>query len=360
MSTISFNRKNRVLTTAASYIIILVTIQKSPKLSTRMQFVCMHGTLRCRKHARIARKENAMKQFDFTSHDGKKIALYVWDEVSSPKAVVKIAHGMVEYSARYDDFARYLNSRGYIVVMNDHRGHGLTAAPDSLGYEDGDMWTNNVNDQLTVLDYCREKYNLPLFMMGHSYGSFVTQAVVEAHPDVKGFVLCGSNFMKGASYTVCKWVARNMCKHKGGRYPAQMIVDLSFQPYDKHFKGEGANAWLNRDKSEVDKYNADPFCSYICSANFYRTFMEGIAKLYKKEYYRGIDTTKPILLVAGSDDPVGNYGKGVKKLAKWYSDTANVNDVETILYPGARHEILNETCKKQVYADIAEWLDEHM
>ena len=300
------------------------------------------------------------KQTDYVSHDGKKIALYVWDEVANPKAVIKIAHGMVEHSARYDDFAKFLNAHGYIVVMNDHRGHGKTAEKDSLGYEDGDMWTNNVKDQLSVLNYCKEKYRLPLFMAGHSYGSFVTQAVVEEHPDVKGFVLFGSNFIKGAAYTACKLIARNMCSNKGPRYTAQLIADLSFKPYDKHFKGEGTNAWLNRDKAEVDKYNADPFCTYTCSANFYRTFMEGISKLYKKEYYGGIDVTKPILLVAGDEDPVGNYGKGVKKLGKWYKETVGVNDVEVKLYPEARHEILNETCKAQVYEDVVDWLDKHL
>lgn len=301
-----------------------------------------------------------MKRTQFTSHDGKNIALYVWDEVAAPKAVVKIAHGMVEHSARYDDFANYLNSRGYIVVMNDHRGHGHTADEGSLGYEDGDMFTNNVNDQLTLLRYCAETYKLPVFMMGHSYGSFVTQAVVERHPDVQGFVLVGSNYIKGAAYGICKIVARNMCRTKGGKHEAKFIADLSFKPYDKHFKGEGLNAWLNRDRAEVDKYNNDPFCTYTCSANFYRTFMEGISKLYKKANYSQIDVTKPILLVAGSEDPVGNYGKGVKKLAKFYRDTVKVNDVTDILYDGARHEILNEINKADVYADIADWLDKHM
>lgn len=301
-----------------------------------------------------------MKQTDFASHDGKRIALYTWDDVVEPKAVVKIAHGMVEHSARYDDFAKFLNSRGYIVVMNDHRGHGLTAEEGGLGYEDGDMFTNNVNDQLTLINYCREKYNLPVFMMGHSYGSFVTQAVVEQHPDVKGFVLVGSNYIRGVAYSVCKTVARSMCRNKGPRHEAVFIADLSFKPYDKHFKGEGTNAWLNRDKAEVEKYNRDPFCTYVCSANFYRTFMEGISNLYKKQYYQAIDVTKPILLVAGSEDPVGNYGKGVKKLAKFYENTVGVTDVTTCLYDGARHEILNEINKNDVYADIADWLDKHM
>ena len=296
-----------------------------------------------------------MKHSRFVSHDGREVELYVWDEVKSPKGLVKIAHGMVEHSARYDDFAKFLNSRGYIVVMNDHRGHGLTAEADSYGFEDGDMWTNNVGDQIAILNYCKEKYNLPMIMMGHSYGSFITQAVIEENPDVKGYILCGSNMMKGAQYKVCNMVAKSMCRNKGARYPAQMIVNLSFKPYEKRFAGK--NAWLNRDEEEVKKYNEDPMCGYVCSANFYRTFMCGIAKLYKKEYYGRIDVDKPILLIAGDNDPVGVYGKGVGKLEKFYLNTVKVNDVTKRLYVGARHEILNETCKQEVYADVADWLD---
>ena len=236
-----------------------------------------------------------MKLSRFTSHDGREIQLYVWDDVKNPKAVVKIAHGMAEHSARYDDFAQFLNSRGYVVVMNDHRGHGLTAAKDSLGYEEGDMWTNNVRDQLAVLDYCREKYKLPLIMMGHSYGSFITQAVIEEHPDVTGFVLCGSNYMKDISFTLCRMIAKSMCRHKGGRYPAQLIVNLSFKMYEKKFSG--TNAWLNTDEAEVKKYNDDPMNGFVCSANFYRTFMNGISHLYKKEYYSQINAEKPFINV---------------------------------------------------------------
>lgn len=299
-----------------------------------------------------------MKLSRFTSHDGKEIQLYVWDDVAKPKAVVKIAHGMAEHSARYNDFAEYLNKRGYIVVMNDHRGHGLSAAKDSLGYEEGDMFSNNVRDQLAILDYCREKYGLPLYMMGHSYGSFVTQAVAEQRPEVNGYILCGSNYIKGASFTLCGIVARYMCRHKGGRYPAELIVNLSFKSYEKKF--DGPNSWLNRDEAEVAKYNADEMCNFTCSANFYRSFMSGISRLYAKESYGDLDTDAPFLLIAGSDDPVGNYGKGVKKLARFYSDKAGVKDVTTRLYEGARHEILNEVNKEEVYSDVADWLDKHL
>lgn len=300
--------------------------------------------------------KEGMKHFKFTSHDGRNVEMYVWADVKEPKAVVKIAHGMAEHSARYDDFAKYLNSLGYIVVMNDHRGHGLTAEEDSFGFEDGDMWTNNVLDQIAIINYCKEKYNLPVIMMGHSYGSFVTQAVIEEYPDVAGYILCGSNYIKGIKYEVCRIVAKHMCKHKGGRYPAQLIVDLSFKTYEKKFPG--VSAWLNRDEAEVKKYNDDEMCGFTCSANFYRSFMNGISKLYKKEYYSRIDVDKPLLIISGSDDPVGEYSKGVNKLEKFYVNKVGVKNVSKHLYEGARHEILNETCKQQVYADIANWLEQ--
>lgn len=297
-----------------------------------------------------------MKLSQFTSHDGRTVQLYVWDEVKRPRGVVKIAHGMAEHSARYDDFANYLNANGYVVVMNDNRGHGQTAQKDSLGYEEGDMFANDVGDQLAILEHCRSQYALPLFQMGHSYGSFVTQAVIERHPDVDGFILCGSNYIKGASFTACGVIARQTCRHKGGRYPAELIVKLSFKSYEKRFGGN--NSWLNRDESEVAKYNSDALCGFTCSANFYRSFMAGISKLYTREQASLINTDLPLLIVAGGDDPVGNYGKGVRKLEKFYTQ-AGVKDLTTHLYDGARHEILNETNKAEVYRDVLDWLNAH-
>lgn len=296
-----------------------------------------------------------MKTSKFVSHDGKEVELYVWDEVSNAKGVVKIAHGMAEHSARYDDFAKFLNSRGYVVVMNDHRGHGLSTTPDSYGYAEGDMWDNNVKDQLAVLDFCKQKYDLPLIMMGHSYGSFITQAVVECHPDVVGYVLCGSDYLKGASYTLCGLIAKAMCRNKGPRYPAQLLAKLSFGMYEKKIPGK--NNWLNRDEEEVKKYNEDPMCGFVCSAGFYRSFMNGAKQLYKTDNVKCINVYQPILIISGTNDPVGEYSKGVNKLIKFYNK-AGVQDLESHLYQDARHEILNEPqIKSQVYNDVANFCD---
>ena len=296
-----------------------------------------------------------MKRQKF-SNNNKQLELYIWDEVENPKGVLKITHGMAEHSGRYDDFAGFLNSNGYIVVMNDLRGHGYTSDADSLGYEEGDMYSNNVADQLAIIEYCNNIYKLPLFFMGHSYGSFITQRVIQHNPNVKGFILSGSNYIKGLQYSLCRIIAKNMCKRKGGSYPAELIAKMSFSQYDKKFEGTGN--WLSSDRQQVEKYNDDSMCGFICSANFYRTFMEGIRVLYdKKQFDMGV-ADKPLLIFSGDHDPVGEFGKGVRKLYEFYIKLGFSN-VSLQLYPNGRHEMLNEVNKEEVYNDVLKWLEEY-
>ncbi len=294
-----------------------------------------------------------MKRENFVSFDGKQLALYVWDDVVSAKAVVKIAHGMAEHCGRYDHFAQFLNRNGYIVVANDHRGHGATS-PDSLGYQDGDMFANNVGDQLVLIEHCASRFNLPVIMFGHSYGSFITQAVINANPSVAGYVLSGSNYMKDFTFSLCKSLAKGMMKKHGGNYPAKLLADMSFGMYEKKIPGK--NNWLSRDEKQVEAYNQDEWCGFVCSANFYYTFMDGIGKLYKPNLRQSMALDKPLLIISGDNDPVGNYGKGVKKLASYYK-RMKVKDITTILYLDARHEVLNEINFDKVYDDVVNWLD---
>lgn len=291
----------------------------------------------------------------FDTFDGKKIALYVWNKVNAPKAVVKIAHGMAEHSARYNHFAFFLNSCGYVVVMNDERGHGKSCDEKSYGYEEGDMFANNVQDQLDILKWCKKEWKLPVFMMGHSYGSFLTQSVMEQNPpEADGYILSGSNYIKGITYSACGFLAKRMAKKHGGAFPAKTIANMSFGMYEK--KIPGLNNWLNRDGEEVKKYNEDPACGFVCSAGFYSSFMDGIKHLYDKEYYTKIDVEKPLLIISGSADPVGEYSKGVEKLFKFYTEKVGIKSIEKHLYVGARHEVLNEINKEEVYSDVVGWL----
>ncbi len=290
----------------------------------------------------------------YKSHDNTELALYTW-EAPKATAVVKICHGMAEHSARYDEFAQYLNSLGYTVVANDHRGHGKSCESDSLGYSEGDMFVLNALDQISLVQYCQEKYKLPVVLFGHSYGSFITQYVMQQDCPADAFVLSGSSYLAGISISLGGLIAKSMCRHKGGRHPAKMIADMTFGAYEK--KTPGKNNWLSRDPDTVTAYNSDPMCGFVCSANFYRSFMGGIAVLYKKNRYV-LTADKPLLIISGEQDPVGEYGKGVKKLETFYTKTVGLSQVTTKLYEGARHELLNETNKAEAMSYIGQWLAE--
>lgn len=296
-----------------------------------------------------------MKKEQFSTHDNKQVTLYEFNNVTNPKGVVQIAHGMAEHSNRYIHFANYLNSKGYIVVMNDLRAHGNSISEDSLGYEAGDIWENNINDQLAINKHCAAKYKLPLIMMGHSYGSFLTQRLLEISDIPVAFILSGSCYMNTPIVSIGKMIAKNMCRNHGGRYPAQLLANMTFNSYDKHFN-EGKNAWLSRDKSIVDSYNNDKMCGYVCSANFYRSFFTGLKTIYKKSELAKINLDKPVFIFSGSDDPVGNYSKGVIKLSKMYKKL-KLKSVTTTLFDNGRHEMLNETNKQEVYEAVLAFIN---
>lgn len=298
-----------------------------------------------------------MKISTFTATDGKEVALYTWDNVPEPRLVLQIVHGMCEHSARYDHFAKFCNANGVVVVMNDLRGHGKTATPETYGYEEGDMWNNNVNDQILLSAHLVEKYKLPLVILGHSYGSFIGQRLVELDKHACAYILSGTEYMKSLLYFVGGIIARGESKKKGGELPCQIMADMSFKSYEKKFPGK--NSWLSVNSENVAKYNEDEACGYVASNNFYATFMTGIADLYTKQAKAEIDLEKPIYIFAGSKDPVGNYGKGIVKLFNWYKKVG-VNSVSFKLYEGYRHEMLNETINDKVYDDVLKYLKKFM
>lgn len=294
-----------------------------------------------------------MEIVDFSGNGGKTLALYLWEKVENPKVVLQIVHGMCEHMARYDEFALFLNKAGVIVAGNDQRGHGKSTTAENYGYEEGDMWENNVYDQKLLSAYLKEKYNLPLIILGHSYGSFLTQRQAEINPLPHAFILSGSNFMKGLLFTAGAVISKMQCKLKGGKAGGKLMSNMSFKSYEKKFPG--VNNWLSKNEENVKNYNEDEACGYLASNNFYYTFMKGIKKLYLNEEGAKINRDKPFYIFAGQDDPVGEYGKGVTKLYDWYKKIG-VKRVEIKLYEGLRHETLNEKCN-EVYEDTLKFIE---
>ena len=274
----------------------------------------------------------------FTSFDKKEIYVREWTKVADPVGVIQIAHGMNEYTGRYEAFAGYFNSLGYIVVGDDHRGHGETDE-GTLGYCEGDMFGDTVKDMAAIAKFYREKYaGLKYVLFGFSYGSFLTQAFVRKYARfLDGAVIAGSSRQRGAAVSAGRLCAEAGCALKGKDAPAKFVNQTVFGGYQKKFS-EGE--WLSTDQENNARYHADPYCEFVCSNNFFASFFKGLSGLYKKNG-EGAPADLPILLISGKDDPVGDMGKGVERLAKYYKEIG-VRDLSMHLIENSRHEFLNE------------------
>ena len=296
-----------------------------------------------------------MKEFTLSTFDNSEIACYLWDDVAKPIAVVQIAHGMGEHCGRYNDFAEFLNKNGFMVIAEDHRGHGKTSGYDNRGIVEGDSYNDTVSDMIALTNYVEKKYKLPVVLFGHSYGSFLSQAYIERNGDrIMGAILSGSAYMNTAQVAFGRVVAKLQQAFFGGKKPAKLIAKLSFGAYDKQFKTENQPfAWLTRDKEVVKKYLEDEFCggAYTMSIGFQKSFFCGLKTVYTDEALNSIPKTLPVLLASGDKDPVGGNGALVSKLYEEYK-ARGLTDLAIKLYPEARHEILNELNKDEVYADF--------
>ncbi|MBR7186061.1 MAG: alpha/beta hydrolase [Clostridia bacterium] len=290
----------------------------------------------------------------FTSFDGKEIYVHEWLEAEKPKGVVQILHGMAEHAKRYDAFAHYLNANGFIVVADDHRGHGKTD-PESLGYAPGNMFADTVKDAAHITDHYKKEYpELPFFLMGFSYGSFLAQSYIAKYGEkLSAAIIAGSSHKKDLEVYLGSFVSGMGCMFSA-RKPAKLIEKLSFGAYEKKFEDR---EWLSVDGENNSAYREDTFSGFTCSNRFYSDFFKGLRSLYTKEYIAKLPKDLPILLASGQSDPVGNMGKGVKKLYEFYTDKAGMEDVSMVLFENSRHEFLNEkTGRETKWGTLLEFL----
>lgn len=279
------------------------------------------------------------------------------------KGIVQIAHGMAETAERYERFALSLAAEGFLVYAHDHRGHGKTAGElKNVGYladKEGFEWLVRDMHHLTVI--IRKKYpSLPLFLMGHSMGSFAAQRyAMEYGRELKGLLLSGSNGNQGIMLKAGSLIAATEVKKLGRRTQSEKMNKLLFGGFNKLFYPSRTDFdWLSRDEEEVDKYISDPYCGGVFTSGFYHDFIKGLMVIEKKKNRRKIPKDLPMLIVSGDRDPVGKCGKGVKNLYRIYKNTG-VEDITLKLYPEARHELLNELNREEVTKDIIAWLKQH-
>ena len=298
-----------------------------------------------------------------TASDGIPLHTHRWLPEGPPKAVVQVAHGMAEHAARYERLAQALTEAGYAVYAGDHRGHGQTASAADHGYfADRDGWATVVEDVRAVTRFAQDEHpGLPVFLLGHSMGSFLARAyVIEDSRDLAGLVLSGTAGDPGLLGKVGAGVAATEARVRGRRHVSALLDKLTFGQYNAAFKPNRTDFdWLSRDDAEVDSYVADPLCGNTFTSGFFADLLGGLAGINDRRRVAHVRRDLPILLVAGDKDPVGDNGKGVRAVREQYA-SVGVADVTCTLYPGARHEIFNETNRDEVTADVIAWLDAHL
>lgn len=305
-----------------------------------------------------------VSSFTFQTNDGIEVYAKKWITEEKPRAIVQIAHGMAEHIERYDEFARMLVSHNIFVYGNDHRGHGQTACLNNVsGYFCDEQGFETVVHDMTILTDIIEKENpdIPIFIFGHSMGSFLTRRYIQLHGKrLAGVILCGTGGNPGFIGRIGRLIARHEMKKHGRTTPSPKLNSLVFGNYNKAFRPNRTEFdWLSRDEREVDKYVEDPFCGGIFTTGFFNDLLEGLELIHNPENVQLIPTDLPIFFISGSHDPVGNHTKGVLQAFKAYKQ-AKIQDITYKLYENARHELLNEINKTEVYHDVHEWIQSHL
>jgi alpha-beta hydrolase superfamily lysophospholipase len=299
--------------------------------------------------------------FSFQTVDGATLYVRGW-VVDKPKAIVQILHGMAEHGGRYARLAQALATAGYSTYAHDHRGHGLSIPEGSPpGHKaDSDGWNRIVEDAHGVnREIAKRHPGVPIIILGHSMGSFVLQQLLFEHPnDMIAAALSGSNGKPPPIAMLAKLIARIERARVGKRSPSPIMQKLTYEQYNKAFAPNRTEFdWLSRDTKEVDKYVADPLCGFAVSTQVWIDMLAALDRIANPRNVAKVPKGMPLYLFAGDRDPVGDFGKGMKKLYDAYKRAA-VFDVRLKLYPDARHETLNETNRQEVMDDFIAWCDE--
>lgn len=299
-----------------------------------------------------------MKTFEFSAADGERIFCRAWTNiVGERKGVVQIAHGAAEHGGRYERFARFLNGSGYLVYANDHRGHGKTRVRSgALGDAGRDAWNCMVADARLLTDLIgRTHPTLSIVLFGHSMGSFLAQDYMARYGHaVAAVVLCATNGVFNPSAEVL--AVFEQAARQDPLAPSKTFSDR-WSAYNRAFTpGKAGFDWLSRDPAEVQKYIDDPCCGFPFSNELARDFIFGLRAIFLPERESRIPRDLPVLVIAGDQDPVGGNTKTIEPLLARYRQYGMTN-VRAKFYPGARHELLNETNRDEVQRDILMWLD---
>lgn len=290
-----------------------------------------------------------------------RIHYYKWVPEGSPRSVLQIIHGIAETALRYEKFAAYLNDLGYVVAAEEHMGHGMSAASRQGYFEGG--WISAVQDTLHLTGMLQKEYgDLPFAFFGHSMGSFMLRTILCKFPQCRpdGAVIAGTGWQPRAALPALEAAGRAFCRKEGPKASSAFLNKMVFGSYNsrvEHRKTE--YDWLTRDRAAVDAYVQDPQCGFPITNGLLRDLTAGLRIVENPENLQHMQKDIPVLFASGSMDPVGDYGRGVRRAVSEFQK-AGMQDVTLKLYPLCRHEILNEMNRGEIYEDISQWLEEKL
>ena len=306
------------------------------------------------------------EEFYFDSRDGisKIRAIRYEPDDGQIKCIVQVVHGMAEHIERYEGFAEYMTSKGFVVVGNDHLGHGKSVKDGGVyGYFcKQDPATVVVRDAHRLKKMTQALFpGKPYVVLGHSMGSFILRNYLFKYSSgIDGAVILGTG-MPAKGYIMLSKLVASLCgAFCGQKHVAYLIDKLGFGSYNKRIQNpKTAYDWLSKDPAAVEKYVEDKKCGFVFTVNGFKTLFELIYRLHSKENLSNISKELPIILLSGDADPVGEYGRGVKRAFDSIK-SAGVENISMKLYENDRHELLNETDKDVVMQDICNWINAYV
>ena len=298
-----------------------------------------------------------------SSNCSTDITYYIYEPFTEPKAIVQISHGMCEYIERYEPFIEFLTAHGFLVCGNDHLGHkNSTPSDDKLGYfAPANGWSFLVDDLSILTKIIKEQYPaLPVFLLGHSMGSFVARLYITRYADlINGVLICGtsgSNPLIG----IAEIITNAVKKVKGPFHRSKLINSLMFGTYNsKYENSKTTHDWLTRDEALVDVFLKDKYCTFLFTTSAFCDLVALLKRVSQEESFKAIPKNLSYFLISGDMDPVGNWGKGLDEV-KHRLEKENLEDFSSKFYKDFRHEILNEIGKEEVYEDILIWLNQRI
>lgn len=303
-------------------------------------------------------------QFESSTGANTVTGYYYTCPAVKPVAILQIAHGMCEYISRYDDFAGFMAQNGFVVCGNDHLGHGATS--DNPGGTDG-FFAAKDGRRYVLRDMhrmnslaCKAYPGLPVILLGHSMGSFFARLYAVTYPETLSALIVSGTGGPNPAGGLGLFLTDVLGKLKGPMYRSAFINKMAFGAYLKKIDApDTPYDWITRDKDIVRAYAADPKCTFVFTVSAFHDTAATLQTISRPDWAKKVDKRLPVLLMSGSMDPVGDYGKGVRKVYDMLRD-AGVQDVTLKLYEGGRHEMLNELNRKEVYNDVLSWCLSHI